>query len=292
MAAVHLAGIVPIITKPMDFGFDWHDCLMPVAPNFYAVENAVLECARAGCDTIWLVANDDTTPLVRHRLGDYVQDPVWVNRNVRFKDLYHRPIPIFYVPMDLIHDNKRNCISWTILYGAKTALDVGSLVSKWVAPSKFYVSFPYSVYPTDFMSPHRPAIKRSKNYALTFRDKSFTTNDMLAFTFNRENLKQLLDKFQETENSFLLGEELENEEEFFEQNFTLDKTFGCVTLDIDKELEVPWYYPIDSWENYGTYLSSPDKSEISHPGELIMSYQEANPIGRQRDNSKRKGKND
>lgn len=290
MAAVHLAGIVPIVTKPMDFQFDWHDCLVPVAPNFYAVENAVLECARAGCDTIWLVANDDTTPLVRHRLGDYVQDPVWVNRNVRFKSLYRRPIPIFYVPMDHIHENKRHCISWTILHGAKTAFDVGSLISKWVSPSKFYVSFPYSVYSTDFIAPHRPAIKRSKNCALTFRDKSFAKGDMLAFTFNKADLANLISQFQETENSFLLGHELENEEEFFEENFSLDKTFGCAIIDIDKELEVPWYYPIDSWENYGIYMSSKDKEEIAHPGELIMSYQEANPIGRDRDLSSRKRK--
>jgi hypothetical protein len=67
----HLAGIVPVVTKQMDFQLDWHDCLMPIAPNFYAIERAVLECAYAGCKTIWIVANDDTTPLVRHRIGDF-----------------------------------------------------------------------------------------------------------------------------------------------------------------------------------------------------------------------------
>lgn len=43
--SLHLAGIVPVVTKPMDFQLDWHDCLMPIAPNFYAIERAVLECA-------------------------------------------------------------------------------------------------------------------------------------------------------------------------------------------------------------------------------------------------------
>jgi len=289
MAVVHLAGIVPIVTKPMDFQLDWHDCLMPVAPNFYAVENAVLECARAGCDTIWLVANDDTTPLVRYRLGDYVQDPAWVNRNVRFKSMYRRPIPIFYVPMDLSHDSKRHCISWTILHGASTAHSVGSLISKWVAPNKFYVSFPYSVYPTEFITPHRPSLKRVKNCALTFRDKSFATGDMLAFTFNMGETESLKNKFREVENSFLLGEKLENEESFFEENFSLDKTFGCGIIGIVNEIEVPWYHPIDSWENYGVYMSSSNRSEIAHPGELIMSFREANPIGRERGSPNKKG---
>ena len=56
----HVVGIVPLVTEPMDFNLDWHDSLMPIAPNYYAVERAVLECAYAGCKTIWIVANDDT----------------------------------------------------------------------------------------------------------------------------------------------------------------------------------------------------------------------------------------
>jgi hypothetical protein len=97
----HLAGIIPTITKPMDFRFDWHDVLMPIAPNFYAIERSVLECAYAGCDTIWIIANDNITPLVRHRIGDFVHDPVYLKRLSRNPSLERRPIPIFYVPMDI-----------------------------------------------------------------------------------------------------------------------------------------------------------------------------------------------
>ena len=82
--SLHLAGIVPVVTKSMNFQLDWHDCLMPIAPNFYAIERAVLECAYAGCNTIWIVANDDTTPLVRHRIGDFIQDPIWLKRKSKF----------------------------------------------------------------------------------------------------------------------------------------------------------------------------------------------------------------
>ena len=96
----HVVGIVPLVTEPMDFNLDWHDSLMPIAPNYYAVERAVLECAYAGCKTIWIVANDDTTPLIRHRMGDYIQDPVWLGRMSRFPSSKRTLIPIF---LSLIH---------------------------------------------------------------------------------------------------------------------------------------------------------------------------------------------
>ena len=275
----HLAGIVPIVTKPMDFCMDWHDCLMPLAPNFYAIERAVLECAYAGCETIWIVANDDTTPLIRHRLGDYIQDPVWIGRKNKYPSQARKPIPIFYVPCPRTHVNKNHCISWTILQGAQTAYNIGSNLSKWYAPNRFYVSFCHGVYPTQILRPARREISKDSNFALTFRDKSFTTGDMLGFTFNIEQMNQAVEVFKEVDNSLLWGEELENEKEYYEENFALDKVFGHVILYIDEGLEVPWFHQIDGWENYCQFLASPEKSEMRHPGKLIISYREFNPLG-------------
>ena len=102
MSGFHLAGIVPVAGQPLDFNMPWHDCLMPIAQNYLAVERAVLECAYAGCETIWVVCHDDMQPLIRHRLGDYVQDPVWVLRHFSLeKRGYRKPIPIHYVPIHL-----------------------------------------------------------------------------------------------------------------------------------------------------------------------------------------------
>jgi hypothetical protein len=114
---------------------------------------------------------------------------------------------------------------------------------------------------------------------LTFGEKSFKTNDMLGFTFNNEHMEKLLDVFRDTENSFLLGDNLSNEEVFFENNFTLDKAFGRVIMNKEMGLGVPWYYPIDSWNDYCKYLASEEKSFIRHPGKLVMSYREFNPVG-------------
>ena len=57
----HLAGIVPVAGKESDFGFEWSGCMMPIASNYTAVERAVVECAWAGCETIWIICNDDVS---------------------------------------------------------------------------------------------------------------------------------------------------------------------------------------------------------------------------------------
>ena len=281
----HLVGIIPITTQPMGFDFEWHDCLMPIAPNYYAVERAVLECAYAGCKTIWLVANDDVSPLVRHRLGDFVQDPVWLNRKSMFPSTKRTPIPIFYVPIPPEHSNKEYSIVWSILQGAMTASDIGGSLSKWVSPTKYFVSFPYSVYPPDFLRPHRLSLRNDENVVLSHKGCSMRTNDLLGFTFTDEQYQQVLDDFRKTENNLLLGQNVENDKKYYKTKFALDNTFGRVIIDVDNAIEVPWFYSIESWGQYCKYLSSEEKDEMRHPGFLVMSYREFNPIGVDNDNN-------
>ena len=71
----HLAGIIPVSGVKSDFNMPWHESLMPIAPGYLAVERAVVECAYAGCDTIWIVCGDDVEPLIRYQVGEVVQDP-------------------------------------------------------------------------------------------------------------------------------------------------------------------------------------------------------------------------
>ena len=60
---------------------EWDESLAPICPNYTLIENAVYECAWAGCDTIWIVVNDDMAPLLRYRLGERIQDPIYVNND-------------------------------------------------------------------------------------------------------------------------------------------------------------------------------------------------------------------
>ena len=67
MSKFHLAGIIPVAGQPLDFKMPWPDSMMPLNEDYLAVEHSVVECAYAGCETIWIVCNDDIQPLIKSR---------------------------------------------------------------------------------------------------------------------------------------------------------------------------------------------------------------------------------
>ena len=96
----HIAGIVPVSGLKTDFNMPWHESLMPIGPNYLAVERAVAECAYAGCGSIWVVCDDSVSPLIRHQIGEKIQDPVYNYRHYEFdKNAVKKPIRIYYVLM-------------------------------------------------------------------------------------------------------------------------------------------------------------------------------------------------
>ena len=70
----NLPGIIPVAGMTSEFGMEWDSSLIPVAPNYTALESAIYECIHVGCNSIWIVANDDIAPLIRHRIGEYATD--------------------------------------------------------------------------------------------------------------------------------------------------------------------------------------------------------------------------
>jgi hypothetical protein len=289
LSAFHLAGIVPVSGQPLDFKMDWHDCLMPLAPDFTAIERAVLECAWAGCETIWIVANDDVSPLIRHRLGEWINDPVWLGRHQDpFPSQSRKQIPIFYVPVRAKDVGKRDCLAWSVLHGAVTAFEISARLSKWVIPRKNYVAFPYGVYDPSLLRPHRRAISSEEPFMLSCEGQSIQTGEYLGFTFDKEdfiNCRREIRKGTGEYTSEVLQDgiyprnKLPHEERWSARHFSLDKIFQCVIIDREKQVEIPHYYSIDSWDNYCTFLSSDYRKDIVKPPSLILKYNEWNEIG-------------
>jgi hypothetical protein len=272
-------GIVPVIAPSAGYELDWDDTLIPVAPNYYAIEHAVLRCAYAGCSSVWIMANNNTTPLIRHRIGDYVHDPVYLKRMAKkYPNLQRREVPVMYVPMPPEHETKDQCLSWTCLYGAFSAYWVGIQISKWVTPKRFYVSFPLSMQKADFMRPHRKEIIDAKNVVLTHGGKSILTGDPIDFSFTDEQMDEGISKFKEVSESFVFAEP-EEEREHFKENFTLEKVFEPLIYEDRTEFELPWHHDLYSWEGYCNYLSSEERKTIKHPGKLVISYREFHPMG-------------
>ena len=183
----NLTGIIPVAGLPLGFGMDWHDCLTPLAPNYTMVEHAVYECAWAGCETIWVVCHYEMEPLIRYRMGDYIQDPVYANRALeRYPSEHQRRIPIYYVPIHPKDRDRRDCLGWSVLYGALVALKVHSKISKWTTPDKYYVSFPYGIFDPEELRPLRSQISSAQNFFVAKNSDLVNKNNYTSFTFGKE----------------------------------------------------------------------------------------------------------
>ena len=277
----HLAGIVPVAGQKLDFSFPWHDCLQPIAENYLAIERAVWECACAGSETIWIVCHDDMQPLIRHRLGDFVQDPLKHNLPRKMAPKEHeKTIPIYYVPIHPKDRDKRDCLSWSVLYGALTSYWLSKTISKWVIPDRYYVAFPYGIYDPELVIPYRTKISSKKDFHISFEGKTVKDNEYLGFTFDAEDFKEArrvirkegTGEFPEYNSPVRLPVEERWSARFFE----LDKVFKCVKMG-DTNLELSWYYNIGSWEGLKIYLGS--KYSLDRPEGDVLGYHEWNLIG-------------
>ena len=273
----HLAGIVPVAAQRMDFGMDWSDCLMPLAKNLTAVENAALECAWAGCETIWIVCNDDVSPLIRYRIGDYLMDPVYFNRFDVHPSNNKRRIPVFYVPLHHRDRQRRDCLAWSVVHGAARCFSVCSRLSSQLSPRKYYVSFPHGVYRADFLRGQRKAVSSVNPFFLTHQGESIRTGAQLGFTFDAEDWKTFRDILKLRREDLIKSELLEKKNAA--SHFTLDMVFKNGIVENTVEAEVPWYYPIDSWDSYCSFLGSEERKELARPGPHILKYREYNRIG-------------
>jgi hypothetical protein len=269
MRVRHLAGVVPTAGQPLDFNFPWHDCLQPIGPDYLAVERAVLECAWAGCDTIWVVCHDDMQPLIRHRLGEYVEDPVYINRKYDSGNIgdNKRQIPIYYVPIHPKDRDRRDCLAWSVLYGANTAHYISKNISKWTIPDKFYTAFPYGVYDVKFLREHRKTILNEEGFFVSYNGETVKDGHYLGFCFNPEEFKEYrrhlrttsTGGYEPSEPGEFPTDKLPLEERYSARFFSLDKVFGIGDTSGANVACVYDYYNIDSWEGLRNYLGSDHK---------------------------------
>jgi hypothetical protein len=283
MSGFHLAGIVPVAGQPLDFNMPWHDCLMPIAQNYLAVERAVLECAYAGCETIWVVCHDDMQPLIRHRLGDYVQDPVWVLRHFSLeKRGYRKPIPIHYVPIHPRDRDKRDCLSWSVIYGGWMAQKVCGRLSSYLKPDMNYVAFPYGIYHVSKVREHRKDISSPRPFFLSHEGKTVIDGEYLGFTVSPESLRELSLEVAKKSTGIYEDDErtkrLPINERYSYRHFKLEQVFDTLGLEGAKIHELERYWRIDSWEGYRSYMAV-EKSHIRRPSEALMKYKEWHGIG-------------
>ena len=266
--------------------------MLPISRDYTLLESAVVECAYAGCDTIWIICNDDTAPLLRYRIGDMIEDPSYYFYNTSKNRDHRKRIPIFWVPQHPKDRDKRDCLSWSVVYGSLMAFQVSSNISKWVIPDKYYVSFPFGVTdPMEVMSIRRK-YKTKKNYYMVSREKTVQDNIHSSFTFGkdeflvyRRNVRKgtgRVKNFTIDEGKFV-REDLPIEERWSARFFELKDVFSGVPTDNANKLDVKEFYDVSTWEGYLKLMSSDFAKNISRPPKEMFRYKEFNRVSIDRD---------
>ncbi|MCK9596324.1 hypothetical protein M0R19_04030 [Candidatus Pacearchaeota archaeon] len=274
-----IVGIIPTAKNQTYFSELDKDFYIPINKNYLAIERAIIECAMAGCRSIWIVSYKEDILNLRKRYKEFFYfHTVPLRRlnfmtkrlGLKFKKFLIK-IPIYYVP---IHPSKRgifDCLGWSALLGAEKAFWVYKQISFYCSPSKFYVAFPYSVYDPYFVNDFQPEIRSSNNFILRYKEKSIFDGYPIGFTFNLNELKKYLLniytnlgwKFNEKKGNFFSRCDAKSDildaslNDIFIKDLLLSKEVHCADL--------PWYYRIDGWNYYKDYMKSSFSSILTKP---------------------------
>ena len=266
MSKLHLAGIIPVANLKTDFGMPIPDVLLPIAKNFSAIKKSVFECAMAGCNTIWIVANDDLAPAVRKTIGEWTYDPVYYSKMSKFSSEQRKEIPIYYVPIHPKDRDRRDSYGWSVLYGAYSAWKVAHKISRWLTPQKYFVSFPMSAYNVNCVREYRKLINhKHNNFFLSYDGDTVKDNLPIAFTFTGDDFKQCRQHVnKETTREYLPPspgqrypqEKLPLSQRWSARHFNFQQIFSAVSEENATKINLDWYYDISSWGGYRNFLAS------------------------------------
>ena len=275
--SLHLSGIIPVANYQVDLEVSFPELLLPVSNGFNLIQKSVHECAVAGCNTIWIVANDDLAPIIRKTVGDWVYDPVYYKRDLesKFYSQLRKEIPIYYVGIKPKDQNKRDSYGWSIIEGVHAAYMTSHKISKWLTPEKYYISFPFGVFDIYFIRQHRKLIRdKTKNLFFTYNGQSVVNNQYLPFTMTGEDFKQCrraINKKTTREylpplpNHKFPTQKLPLHERWSARYFNFNDVFDNVCDNSSFKHELEWFYDISTWQGFRDYLASKNFIETPIP---------------------------
>ena len=266
--SIHLSGIIPIANYETELNMSFPELLLPVSDGFSLIQKSVYECAAAGCNTIWIVANDDMAPIVRKTVGDWVYDPVYYKRDMesKFYSQLRKEVPIYYVGIKPKDQNKRDSYGWSILEGIHAAYMTSLKISKWLTPEKYFISFPFGVFDIYFIRQHRKLIRdKTKNLIFKYNGQSVVDNQYLPFTMTGEDFKlcrRAINK--KTTREYLPplpdqkypSRKLPLHQRWSARNFTLSEIYEPLQSSPHTSVNLEWYYDASKWADYTDYISS------------------------------------
>ena len=255
---------------------EWDSSLIPIAPNYTALEATVYECLHAGCTSIWIVANDDVAPLIRLRLGETATDIDSIERGrfATFGGDKHIEVPIYYVPIHPKHRNKVDNYSWSTIYGCNVAYWIMRKFSKQVTPDRYYISFPMGMIDPKEVQAHRSRLRKSPPFYFSYEGKTVKDGLPLSFVIDPDEWRR--SKHIITTNSRVWKapdegiptEKLPLEERLLSRAYGLQDVFGAGPSDNEQEMKS--FYDLTTWAGYVKFISSELGSRTKRPSTTVM----------------------
>jgi len=276
----HLAGIIPVAASTSEFDVPGHDVFMPIASDYNLIERSIAECSYAGCESIWIVCNDDIAPVVKYRVGERVNDLASCARGtfVKHSSEVLTSIPIYYVPIHPKHRDKIDCYAWSILHGANVAYWLCRRLSRWSIPDRYYVSFPFGGYDPAQARKMRKDIASSRPFYFSHEGLTVRDGLPLGFTFDGEEWRRARDVIKKNSKMYyapprgeMPSERLPLEERYRSRHFKLGEVFHGSNPSEAKISELSWFYDLTTWREYSILLASEHHQELVRPRGLSVS---------------------
>ena len=271
-----MPAVVPVAGLKTEFGMEWDASLVPVGPNYTAIEATVYECLHAGCTSIWIVANDDVAPLLRHRLGEVATDIDSIQRGtfVKFGQTKHIEVPIYYVPIHPKHRDKVDNYAWSVIYGANVAYWIHTKFSRWVRPDQYYISFPMGMMDPKEVLEHRSLLRKNAPFYFSHDGKTVKDGLPLSFVLDPEEWRRA--KHTITTNSSVWktpdkgmpSEKLPPEEQLVSRDYGLEDVFADGPEGTKQEMKS--FYDLTTWSGYGKFISSELGKRTKRPNTNTM----------------------
>jgi len=131
-------------------------------------------------------------------------------------------------------------------------------------PSRFYIAFPYGAYDPRNIIQHRSKVisPANRNFRFVYNGKTAQNDsEYLGCTVLPSDINRCSNSFRKKEPSIDVTSEL-------------NEVFSAInrnTIDI----EMDWYYNIDNWDGYKTYLGSEHSKLLVKPEEITVSREKS-----------------
>ena len=272
-----MPAIIPVAGMHTEFGMEWDASLVPVGPNYTAIEATVYECLHAGCSSIWIVANDDVAPLLRHRLGEVATDIDSIQRGtfVKFGQTKHLEVPIYYVPIHPKHRDKVDNYAWSVIYGANVCYWIQTKFSRWVRPDQYYVSFPMGMMDPKEVLECRSLLRKSAPFYFSHNGKTVKDGLPLSFVIDPEEWRRAkhtittnASVWRAPDDGGIPTEKLPPEEQLVSLGYGLEDVFGDGPEGTTQEMKS--FYDLTTWSGYGKFISSELGKRTKRPNTNTM----------------------